>query len=125
MGRVLVGVVVVAVVFTVYTAIDCALTPRSRVRGLPRVLWVLVALVLPVIGGLLWLAIGRAPSRDRRLGPDDDPAFLKQLGSSPAPPPRKTRSSSPIDEELRQYEQELANLDGDADDDGDAGRRRD
>lgn len=120
MGRVVVGAVIVALVFTIYAVVDCALTERYRVRGLPKPLWVVLVLVLPVIGGLLWFLIGRGPSGGRRfLPPDDDPAFLgghpRPAGSAPA--------AAPTDDQLRLLEEELAKLDTDSDDDGD-GRRR-
>jgi hypothetical protein len=116
MPRLVVGVVIAALVFTVYSIVDCALTERFRVRGMPKALWVVVLLVLPVVGGVLWFLIGRGPARRRFLGPDDDPRFLGR--SSTAAPAR-----APERDELALLEQELANLDVDPDDDGD-GRRR-
>ena len=50
---------VAAVVFTIYAAVDCALFDRSRIRGLPRGWWIVVILLVPVIGGLLWFVVGR------------------------------------------------------------------
>jgi hypothetical protein len=121
MARVLVFAGVAAAVLTVFAVVDCALTERSRVRALPKPIWIVVALVLPVIGPLLWLLIGRGPLPQRAarrvIGPDDDPEFLRP--SRPTPP----AIAAPDDERWRALEQELANLDSDADDDGDAGRR--
>ena len=124
MARVLVFAVIAAVVLTVFAVVDCALTERARVRALPKWVWLLVALVLPVVGPLLWLLVGRAPARSvpapRVIGPDDDPAFLRSHGS-------RTRSApaapEPDEAHWRELEQELANLDSDADDEGDAPRR--
>lgn len=115
MARLVVGLVIAALVFTVYSIVDCALTERFRVRGMPKALWLLVLVVLPVLGGVLWFLIGRGPARRRVLGPEDDPRFLGR-GGAPAP------ARTPRDE-LALLEQELANLDTDPDDDGD-GRRR-
>jgi hypothetical protein len=47
----------------------------------------LLVVLLPILGGLIWLALGRVwPSPGTRFGrkrgplaPDDDPKFLKQL----------------------------------------------
>ena len=119
MSRLVVGAVIAALVFTIFAAVDCALTERARVRGMPKSLWLLVVLVLPVLGGALWFLIGRGPLRRRSLPPDDDPAFLGG-GSGPAPAP----AHAPIDDELALLEQELANLDSDSDDEGGDGRRR-
>jgi hypothetical protein len=119
MARLVVGAVIAALVFTIFALVDCALTERVRVRGIPKALWLVVVLVLPVLGGVLWFLIGRGPLRRRFLPPDDDPTFLGG-GRGPAPTP----SHAPMDDELALLEQELANLDSDSDDDGGDGRRR-
>ncbi len=86
-----------ALVLTLYALIDCVQTDESRVRGLPKVVWVFVILLFPFVGPLGWLLAGRperddgpgaspwgprrqSERRDRRpKGPDDDPDFLKNL----------------------------------------------
>jgi hypothetical protein len=94
------------VVLTVYTLVECAMFDRSRIRGLPRWVWIFVILLVPVIGPLLWLAVGRgrrpAPGGrvNRSQAPDDDPEFLKRLDR------QKTQQ-----ERIRQLEKELAELD--------------
>jgi hypothetical protein len=121
MARLLVFAGIAATVLTVFAIVDCALTERRQVRGLPKWAWILVALALPVVGSLLWLVIGRGPARPRTaarvIGPDDDPSFLGTKGRPVAP------AAPPDDARWRELEQELANLDSDADDEGDAGRR--
>ena len=110
-----------ALAFTVYAVADCALTERDRVAALPRALWIVLILVLPVVGALLWFLLGRvrtAPSRTgRTIGPDDDPEFLR---AARRPPDRPARGLPEPD--WRQLEQELA-IDSDQDDEGDARRR--
>jgi hypothetical protein len=99
---------VAAVVFTIYSAVDCALFDRSRIRGLPRGWWIVVILLVPIIGGLLWFLVGRG--RAIRVGrvfphaaaPDDDPEFLRRL-----------RTDAEHEERIRRLEQELAELDDD------------
>lgn len=90
MIRVIGAVAVLA--FTIYCVVDIAQTDDDRVRGLPKILWVLLALLFPLAGGAAWLVAGRPVSiidtilGQRRggpptgpLGPDDDPDFLKGL----------------------------------------------
>ncbi len=108
MTRLLFGLAVAAVVFTVYALVDAAFFDRSRIRGLPRVAWIFVVLLLPVIGGLLWFVIGRgrrtSSSRGTRtLAPDDDLEFLGQLGRD-----------AQQEQRIRKLEQDLADLDGGA-----------
>lgn len=74
------------------------LLPRedSEVQGLPKLGWVVVLLLFPLLGGLAYLLAGRAPQarrsrtraprRDRgqpaappARGPEDDPEFQAQL----------------------------------------------
>jgi hypothetical protein len=106
MPRLLIGLAVVLVIITVYALVDCSLLPRERVRGLPRWAWILVILLVPVIGPVLWLIVGRgrrsatARRASRSSAPDDDPDFLKGLDR------RMTQ-----EEHIRKLEQELADLD--------------
>jgi hypothetical protein len=104
MVRLLFALGVVVVILTVYTLVDCALLTRSRVRGLPRWVWIFVIVLIPVIGPVLWLLIGRgrlgAGRIIRSVAPDDDLDFLKGLDR------RKTDQ-----ERIRALEQELADLD--------------
>lgn len=96
------------VVATIYSVIDCALIPANRVRGLRKPAWVVIILLLPVVGVVLWFTVGRARAGHEskpRLAPDDDPAFIGTLG--------RDREQ---DERIRRLEEELAALDSDAPD---------
>jgi hypothetical protein len=103
----------VALAFWVYTIIDCVRTDNYRIRGLPKPVWVLVVIVLPLIGGLLWLTIGRGrggpaaqPStRKHPLYPDDDAEFLNRVSTERE---REAR--------IRDLEDKLAELDDESDD---------
>ncbi|MFD1721223.1 PLD nuclease N-terminal domain-containing protein [Amnibacterium endophyticum] len=121
MARVLIVVGLLALAFAVYAVVDCAMSERARVRALPKAVWILVILVLPVLGGVLWFLIGsgraaRGPAM-RYVGPDDDPDFIRGSRPTAAPPVP--------DDEWRRLEQELAAMDSeaDSDDEGDARRR--
>ncbi|PCN49143.1 hypothetical protein Csp2054_02825 [Curtobacterium sp. 'Ferrero'] len=106
-------VVVAAVAFTVWMAVDCATMPRQRVRSLNRGVWVLLVIVLPVLGGVLWLLLGRAPAgpapTPRYRGPEDDPDFL---GGPPATGPSRTDKDQD-DATLRDLEQQFHDRDDD------------
>ncbi len=78
----------VLLVLTIYALVDCIQTEESRQRNLPKVLWLLLILLFPVVGPVCWFLAGRSgPARRGRpgnrppypRGPDDDPDFLRNL----------------------------------------------
>jgi hypothetical protein len=88
----------IPVVFILYCLIDALQSRRATVRMLPKWLWLVVIMLIPVLGAAAWLIWGRPPrvlyaapssgtspgllSAFRSRGPaapDDDPAFLRQL----------------------------------------------
>jgi len=70
--------VLVALGLTIFALIDLFSMAAEDVRGGSRFVWAVVILLLPVVGPVLWLWLGRAPSEEpRHLGPDDDPDFLR------------------------------------------------
>jgi hypothetical protein len=93
--------IVVAVAFVLYALVDAVMTERSRARGVSKSFWVLIIVLLPVIGGLLWFMIGKgAAPKAKPLAPDDDPRFT---GTQV---PKKV-----LDEQLRELEDRLRELD--------------
>lgn len=106
MARVLIVGGFLAVVFWVFSIVDCVVQPTTRHRGVSKAAWVAIVVLIPVIGGILWFALGR-----RRggagfvvpLAPDDDPEFLRGI--------RRTEQ----DERIRELEEELARLDDEGD----------
>ena len=52
--------------------------PPIRHRGVSEPVWVLIVVLLPVLGGILWLVVGRSRQvpKGARRAPDDDPEFL-------------------------------------------------
>ncbi|MYT17363.1 Phospholipase_D-nuclease N-terminal [Streptomyces sp. SceaMP-e96] len=81
----------------IYAFIDCLNTPESQVRGLPKVVWVLIILLFGevLVGPVAWLVAGKqrqpakgggsTPSdwhrrhRTKFVAPDDNPEFLQSL----------------------------------------------
>jgi hypothetical protein len=83
---------VIAIGLLVYCLLDCLQTPQASVRTLPKLAWVVVILIVPVLGPVCWLLAGRAagpsrsggqPPRRGPQGPDDDPDFLRGLDRPP------------------------------------------
>ena len=88
--RYLLIVLAVVAIFTVFTTVFAASASKNEVRLLPKWVWVLVCLLVPAVGGILYLGLGRPkPStpgagfggggRTRTVAPDDDPEFLRRL----------------------------------------------
>ncbi|MFP3580749.1 PLD nuclease N-terminal domain-containing protein [Arthrobacter sp. efr-133-TYG-104] len=80
-----VGVVVV-LVFFVYALVDAIRTDKRATRGLPKLAWIVVMIVLPLLGAVLWFIFGRPygkpeaqVTRHYPAAPDDDPEFLRNL----------------------------------------------
>ncbi len=97
--------VLLELALTVYCLIDAVQTDELVIRNLPKLAWIVIILLFPIVGGVAWLVAGR-PTRDtwsgrtqqqrwedhrreqewlraqerrRSQGPDDDPDFLKGL----------------------------------------------
>ncbi|MCW4456942.1 PLDc N-terminal domain-containing protein [Microbacterium sp. MPKO10] len=105
MARLLFILIPVIVAITIYTVVDCAIIDNRRVRGLSKPVWIVVILLLPVVGLVLWYLIGRGGADlARDVAPDDDPSFIGTL-----------RVDSDQDDRIRQLEEELAALDAEED----------
>ncbi|GGH36376.1 PLD nuclease N-terminal domain-containing protein [Microbacterium album] len=106
MARLLIVLGVAAVVFWVFSIVDCAVQSPARHRGVSKGAWIAIVILIPVLGGLLWFTIGRGrrQTAQRAVAPDDDPNFLGTIGGI-----------SDQDERIRLLEEELARLDSEAD----------
>jgi hypothetical protein len=102
----------IAAAVLIYTLVDIALIDSSRVKALPKILWVLIVIVLPIIGAVLWFFLGRERLNERGGGggsvrrgpraPDDDPEFLRKLS-------REQQQ----EERIRDLEERLREIDDD------------
>ena len=79
MPRVVIVIVIVAV--TVYALVEATQAHPNRTRLLPRWLWFVAIIALPILGPVGWFALGRPVPQVRRppIAPDDDPDFLRGL----------------------------------------------
>lgn len=92
----IIGGAALIVGLTLYALLDAVRTPAHEARTLPKWLWVLVTLLFPVVGPLMWLILGRpkaqpAAGAHRGFGqrrntptpsvssPDDDEEYLRWL----------------------------------------------
>ncbi|MCY0903986.1 PLD nuclease N-terminal domain-containing protein [Arthrobacter sp. H14-L1] len=99
--------VILPLAFLIYGLIDALRSDAADVRSLPKTAWVLIIVLLPLIGVVLWLIFGRpsyAPQSNAYpklpVAPDDDPDFLRNLETA-----RRHRTE---DERLRKLQADLA-----------------
>lgn len=113
----------IQIALMVFCLVDCIQTEPAEVRNLPKLAWIALIIIVPLVGSIAWLLAGRPSSATAGVpvprsasrptagggggqrptrpaaprGPDDDPEFLQQLKS--------------IDDEhertLKQWEQDL------------------
>jgi Phospholipase_D-nuclease N-terminal len=83
-------VLIVSIIFQLYSLFDCARTDQDQIRKGPKWAWLIFILLFGGLGGLSWLLIGRPKSggggnsggfgkKPRIIPPDDDPDFLRKI----------------------------------------------
>ncbi|NEB74727.1 PLDc_N domain-containing protein [Streptomyces sp. SID14478] len=110
----------------IYAFIDCLNTPEEEVRGLPKVVWVLIILLFGevLVGPVAWLVAGKrrqapaggsAPApwhrdhRTRYVAPDDNPEFLASLDDAHKKDEAQLKD---WEADLRRREEELRRREG-------------
>lgn len=93
----------VTLALLVVTLVDIIRRDDSQVKYLPKFFWIILAVLLPLIGSILWWALGREYSGSLSV---PRPRVARPSTSAPAerivsPPPGDTRST----------EQQIADLD--------------
>jgi hypothetical protein len=107
--------------FLLYCVLDVVLTSEEEIRNLPKLVWLVLVLLVPIIGGIAWFVAGRpathgrAPGGDRRAagtGPGRHPSgqggpSARGARSGPAPRPRAPRGPDDDPEFIKQLERRL------------------
>lgn len=123
-------VVVAVLVVFVYGLVDVIRTDPRQTKGISKPAWIVVQIVLPVIGAILWFLIGRprgtAPVRtnySHPIAPDDDPDFLRNLElrrRKQAEADRLKKLKDELDAKERKAADDKGNQDTDDTESGDA-----
>ena len=77
--------IVIGFGLTLYALIDCIRTEEEQIKGLPKIVWILLIVFISFLGPIAWIVAGRDrqwPSFEeprRPVAPDDDPDFLRNL----------------------------------------------
>ena len=102
--RLLIFIAVVWLLFTVFVTVFAASANKREVRNLPKWVWIIICLAVPIVGGLLYLVLGRPlggprgrGGKSRVVAPDDDPAFLRDLSSK-----LESKDEKPKDQEAKE-----------------------
>jgi hypothetical protein len=100
----------------IFCIIDVITTPDGDCRNLPKLVWLLIVLIVPDIGSIVWLVAGRnwnrqpanlaykgnrgtaSPSTRRATNPDDDEDFLADLRARAEEQRRRAREAQQRDE---------------------------
>ena len=70
----------------IFCLVDVISIYESRIKTLNKIAWVFIIILVPVVGPILWLVIGKERRADRPaerardarpVAPDDDPEFLR------------------------------------------------
>jgi hypothetical protein len=83
--------------------IDIITRDDSQVKHLPKMVWLIVVILLPLIGALLWFGLGRD------YGEGGIPIPRMRRAERTAPSPVDLRPAPPVD--TRTTEQQIADLD--------------
>ncbi|MFJ4174650.1 PLDc N-terminal domain-containing protein [Microbacterium sp. NPDC089696] len=82
--------------------VDIIRRDDAQVRFLPKMAWIIIVILLPLIGSLLWFAIGREYSEAGLRIP-------RMRAASPTAPTADPRPVRPVD--ARSTEEQIADLD--------------
>jgi len=118
------GALGIALLFLwVFCIFDVIASEPTIVRNLPKLVWLLIVIIVPDVGSIAWLVLGRPrgaafspgataarrqrPQRAARepVGPDDAPHFLKSIDEQ--------RRLKAWEDDLKRREEELRRKDDD------------
>lgn len=90
--------------------IDLITRDDSRVKFLPKMVWIIIVILLPLIGSILWFTLGR----ERAEGGISIPRMPRRAASTTTQSPAVQRWAPPAEArttEARTTEQQIADLD--------------
>ena len=78
-------VALVLIAFWIWALFDCIATDSALCRNLPKGFWIILVLILPDIGALAWLLLGRPERAGWRPGATDYAAPRRPVGIEDSP----------------------------------------
>ncbi|AQX81638.1 hypothetical protein BWO91_18210 [Plantibacter flavus] len=98
------------IVLTIIALIDVVGQPEPVVRNLPKIVWVLLIVFIPLIGVGLWFLLGKDWSNSRIRFPERRPRSASRSSGSWGPAASSSRSPSQPDRAVSSTEEQLAAL---------------
>jgi hypothetical protein len=101
----------VLLLFWIWALLDVIGTDSAMCRNLPKGMWLIIVLILPDIGAIAWLLMGRPEKAHWRPGSTDYAAPRRPIGPEDSPrysptPIVTDRRSEELDKELERWERE-------------------
>lgn len=88
---------------TVFALIDIITRDNSQVKHMPKMVWLLLVILIPLLGSILWFAIGREyPERSAPRAPQFAP-----WATEPPAPARPARDVRSTEQQLADLEREI------------------
>ncbi len=84
-------------VLWLYCLFDAITTPDEMCRNLPKIVWIVIVLLFPLVGSVVWLIAGRPQRVPRQAGGGSYPAFDRPGPGQDRPGPAVP--SNPDDDE--------------------------
>lgn len=123
---------VIGLVLWIFCIIDSISAREDTVRNLPKLAWIFIVLLFPMVGSIAWLVAGRPRSTERRLHPGEraQPQFPEydRPGRAAAVDPEKDEEflrqvRERAEEQRRAYQERKAREEAEQDDEsGDAAK---
>ena len=89
----------------IFAIVDIITRDNWQVKHLPKAVWLILVILLPLIGTVLWFAIGREyPARESRPA---RPQFAPWAADPPPPPPQRPRDPRSTEQQLADLEKEI------------------
>ncbi|KQP54098.1 PLD nuclease N-terminal domain-containing protein [Agreia sp. Leaf283] len=85
--------------------VDIILRSDEQVKHLPKIVWVLLVIFLPLIGSILWFTIGREYNQRVDLGSFGDPRRREKASRAASAAP--TMRAKTTEEELADLDREI------------------
>ena len=97
--------------FWIWAILDVISTDSAMARNLPKMTWLIIVIVLPDVGAIAWLLLGRPERASWRPGSTDYAAPRRPVGLEDSPrysasPEVSDRRSEELNQELERWERE-------------------